>query len=271
MRKRNFVCYWLFVVSYWLFLNYGSYSIFNYQNIVTAAETNKTILNNLASATDPNSNFKKELLRIELNMPEVEKEEVTKSELRKMIEQIRTIDIGISKEVFKPVVPNEVPKNEPNEPNGVILKKDIEEIQKKEKVKKPSSSDGTVTSQTIEKLKKLSQDPNNLDNPFELGETLFLSGYMKEAVVFYREALKRENSEKADSTRNRAWILFQIANCLRDNDRPEAIRVYEQLIKEYPNSPWKELAEVRRTLIDWYLKEEPRKLILERKNKSSRN
>jgi len=63
MKQRNFVCYLLFVVSYWLFLNNSSSSIFNFQNIVTAAETNKTILSNLTSATDPNSNFKKELLR----------------------------------------------------------------------------------------------------------------------------------------------------------------------------------------------------------------
>jgi tetratricopeptide (TPR) repeat protein len=265
MKQRNSVCYWLFVVSYWLFLNYSPSSIFNLQNTVTAAETNKTILNNLASATDPNSNFKKELLRIELNMPEVEKEEITKSELRKMIEQIRSIDIAISKEVFEPVVvPNEVPKNEPNEPNEAALKKDVEEKLKKEKVKKQSSSNGMVSSQTLEILKKLSQDPNNLENPFELGETLFLSGYMKEAVIFYREALKRENPEKANFARNRAWILFQIGNCLRDGDKPEAIKVYGQLITEYPNSPWKELAEVRKALMDWYLKEEPGKLIKER-------
>jgi tetratricopeptide (TPR) repeat protein len=198
-------------------------------------------------------------------MPEVKDHDITKSELRKMIEQIRSIDFELPKDTFEPavVVPESVPKNEPNE----IAPKDVKEQQKKVPEKHTKISGGMITTQTLEIIKKISQNPGDLENPFELGETLFLSGYIGEAVIFYREALKRKSPDKADSAQDRAWILFQIGNCLRDVDRPEAINTYGQLITEYPNSPWKELAEVRRALLDWYLKEEPSKLLKERRGK----
>ena len=63
--------------------------------------------------------------------------------------------------------------------------------------------------------------------------------------------------------RNRAWILFQIGNCLKDDDLAKAQEMYRQLITECPGSPWAEPAKAREKLIDWYLKEKPRTLIAE--------
>ena len=248
MKNKNCIGFWLLVISYWLLVNYIPYSIFH--------------LPSSAAATDPNSHFKSKMLQIELNMPEGEKDKITKNELRRMIEQIRSIDFELQKEAFGPViVPDEVPTDEPNE--VVFNEKDPEEQQKNEI--EPGPPNGIIASQTVQILKKLSQNPGNLNNPFELGETLFLSGYLKEAAIFYQEALKRKSPDDTDSARDRAWILFQIGNCLRNDDRSVAIKMYGQLITEYPNSTWKELAEARRSLLDWYLKEEPHKLIKERK------
>ncbi len=247
MKNKYSIGFWLLVISYWLLVNHP-YSIFH--------------LPSSAAATDPNSQFKSKLLQIELNMPESEKDKITKNELRRMIEQIRSVNFKLRKEEIEPViVPDEVPTDEPNE--VVFKEKDSEEQQKKEIESGPPK--GIIDSQTLQILKKLSQNPGNLNNPFELGETLFLSGYLKEAAIFYQEALERKSPDDTGSARDRAWILFQIGNCLRNDDRPAAIRMYGQLITEYPNSPWKELAEARRTLLDWYLKEEPQKLINERK------
>jgi hypothetical protein len=39
--------------------------------------------------------------------------------------------------------------------------------------------------------------------------------------------------------------------------------MYGQLLTEYPNSPWADLARFQSKLIDWYLRDEPRKLIAE--------
>jgi TolA-binding protein len=128
------------------------------------------------------------------------------------------------------------------------------------------------------------QHPERLNKPFELGELLFLSGHLKDAAICYQEALSRSSPDKADpnqkpqqdakvpdvglktsllSIQSRAWILFQIGNCLRNDDPPTAMKMYKQLIAEYPDSPWVDLAKARSTLIDWYQKDNPRGLIAE--------
>jgi TolA-binding protein len=118
-----------------------------------------------------------------------------------------------------------------------------------------------VASQTLQMLENLLQHPDQTDNPFELAEVLFLSGHLKEASVFYREALNRERPDQPDPTEDRPWILFQIGNCLRHEDMPTAMKMYKQLITEYPDSPWTDLAKARHKLINWYRKDKPRTLI----------
>ena len=101
-----------------------------------------------------------------------------------------------------------------------------------------------------------------MDSPFELAETLFLSGNPDEAAVFYTEALVRTEPNDVGSSLDRAWMLFQTGNCLRGADLPAATKMYTQLLTEYPTSPWADIARVQVTLIDWYLKDEPHKLIV---------
>jgi len=119
----------------------------------------------------------------------------------------------------------------------------------------------SVTDQTLQMLKNLSQHPKQLDNPFELGEVLFLSGHLKEARLFYQEALNRGDANDIASARDKAWILFQIGNCLRNDDLPRATKMYRQLILECPDSPWTDLAKTQEKLINWHQKDEPRKLV----------
>ena len=257
MKNRNYIGCWLFVISYWLFANHSPYSMFHLSN--SAAAVGKTTSqSSLADTTDPNSQFKRRLWLAEFNMTEGEKDKITKNELRRIIEQIRSVNFELTKETFEPaVVPDVVPKDEPDED----VSEGVKEQHKKEEG--PGLPYGLVSNKTLQTIRNLSKNPDNLNNPFELGETLFLSGYLNEAEIFYREALKRKSPDDAGSTR--AWILFQIGNCLQDHDRPTAIRMYGRLITEYPDSTWKELAEVWRSLLDWYLKEEPHKLIKEHK------
>jgi tetratricopeptide (TPR) repeat protein len=271
MKNRNSIGCWLFVISYWLLVNHALYSMFHSPNSA-AAVGNKTSLSSLADTTDPNSHFNRQLWLAELDIAKGEKDKITKNELRRMIEQIRSVNFGLQKETPEPaivpevvptvvtkVVPKMVPKDGPDE---AVSEDEKEQHKKEEGLDLPY---GLITNQTLQTIRNLSQNPGNLKNPFEMGETLFLSGYLKEAAIFYQEALKRKSPDDIDSVRERAWILFQIGNCLRNDDQPEAIKMYGQLITEYPSSPWKELADARRTLLSWYLKDEPHKLITERK------
>jgi tetratricopeptide (TPR) repeat protein len=247
MKNKNATRCWLFI-GYWLSVACFSCSIFRLQGSAVAAESSK--------------NFKSKFLEMTLNIPEEEKDKKAKNELKRIIEQIRSINLELQKSMFEPaIVPDKVSTLEPNE--VVLEEKDTEE-RKKEGIE-PCLPRGVISEQTVQLVKKFSKNPGSLQNPFELAETLFLGGHLKEAAIFYQEALKRKSPSDPDSVRDRAWILFQVGNCLRNEDRLAAIKFYEQLITEYPNSIWKEFAETRRTLLNWYLRDEPIKLINERK------
>ncbi|MHC4112762.1 MAG: tetratricopeptide repeat protein [Planctomycetota bacterium] len=208
------------------------------------------------------SNPGRQLWRAGISVYEGEKDSKSKNKLKRLIEQVRAIEFKSPKkpEPFITIAP--VPTTV--EPNETPAEVEINEKTEKQTIEsKPPYM--LVTDRTLQMLGNITQDPNQLDNPFELGEVLYFSGHLKEAAVFYQEALNRTDPEKTGADRNRAWILFQIGNCLQDYDLPAAKKVYIQLITEHPNSPWVELAKAREKLIDWYLKDKPRTLITEPK------
>jgi len=49
------------------------------------------------------------------------------------------------------------------------------------------------------------------------------------------------------------------------SDPATAVKMYEQLIADYPDSPWSPLAEAKSELVGWYVKDTPDKLIAEYK------
>jgi len=188
----------------------------------------------------------------------------SKIKLKRLIEQIRSVEFKPQKRATEPVIiikPLET-KIEPNETPFVV--EVIEETEKKTTESK--SPYEPVTNQTLQMLAGFAKDPNQVENPFELGEVLYVSGHLREAAVFYQEALNRIDAEKIGAPQNRPWVLFQLANCLREHDLPAAKKKYVQLITEYPESPWVELAKTRGKIIDWYLKDKPQTLINERQS-----
>lgn len=234
----------------------------------------------LPIAQSSNNHLAHQLWQANISIANVEKAE-SKNELQRIIEQIRSVEFEPREEVPKTVIVVEpAPTTEPNETSSAI-EAPQEHEKKKIELRLPYEP---VTEQTLQMLKSLLQHPERLHSPFELGELLFLSGPLKDAAICYQEALSRCSPNKADpnqkpqqdanapdavsktrmfSTRNRAWILFQIGNCLRDDDLPTAMKMYSQLIAEYPDSPWTDLAKARSKLIDWYQKDNPGVLITE--------
>lgn len=106
----------------------------------------------------------------------------------------------------------------------------------------------------------LQQSPGQIQDPLEMAELLFLSGRAVEAAPFYAKAL--DGLKRTDPTyeADRAWVLFQLGNCLRETDIAKAQETYMTLISEYPASPWTELAKAHGRLLTWYQKsrtEEP--------------
>ena len=261
IMKKNSIGHWVLVIGYWLLVNHLPFTVYHLPNSA-AAVGQKSPQSSLTLLSDPNSSFKRQLWRAELSIAKDEKDKRTKDELKRMVEQIRSIELKPDKQDSEPVpVPEVVQTVEPNEtlPDTVVPK------EQRTKEIKPKLPYEPISDHTLQILKDLSQHLDKLDNPFELGETLVLSGNLKEAAIFYQEALKRKSPDGAGSARDRDWILFQIGNCLWNDDPVTAMKMYGQLITECPNSPWKEFAEARSKLLDWYRKDEPHKLIDEHK------
>ncbi|MHC4758838.1 MAG: tetratricopeptide repeat protein, partial [Planctomycetota bacterium] len=120
-----------------------------------------------------------------------------------------------------------------------------------------------IADQTLKALEGLAEQPQELDNPFELAELLFLSNYPDKAAVFYEEALTRTSMDSSISAQRKAWILFQLGNCLRKNDPVKAKQMYTQLINEFPESSWTGPAKSQVELIDWFQKDQPEKIVID--------
>jgi len=258
MKNKNSLGHWVLVIGCWLLVNHLPFAVYHLSNTAVAVDQ-KSPQSSITILPDPNSDLGRQLWRAELSIAKGEKDKRTKDELKRMIEQIRSIKFETQKETFETiVVPKVVLKDEPNKAVSETKEQEKKEIE-------PKLPYEPITDQTLQLLKNLSQHLDNLRNSFELGETLFLSRNLKEAAIFYREALKRKGPDDVGSARDRPWILFQIGNCLWNDDPPNAIKTYRQLIIEYPSSPWKELAEARSKLLDWYLTDKPGELIAEHK------
>jgi tetratricopeptide (TPR) repeat protein len=233
----------------------------------SAADNGKKLSqSSVITSRDPKNINGLELLQAEITIAKDEKDTKSRDQLKQIIEQIRSVEFGLQKQAPAPViVPEKAPVIEPNE---TVTEVPVQKEEAKQAIESRPQY-GPITEKTLQMLKTLAQDSEKLANPLELGEILFVSGNLKEAAMFYREALKRKDPNDVSLSWDRAWILFQIGNCLRNEDLPAAAKAYQQLLTEYSNSPWADLAKARSNLIAWYLKDDPVKLIAEVKRAGS--
>jgi len=217
--------------------------------------------NRFAIAGNTTSYTGSQLQQAILSVPESKKDNKSKDELKRLIQQVRSIEFNPQKSPKPAIVVEPAPTTEPNK-TSLNVESQKENKRKTAEAKLPYEP---IADQTLQKLKNLSQHPDKVNNPFQLAEILFLGGCPKEAAIFYQEALNRIGKDSGSPAEDRAWILFQIGNCLRNDDPPTAMKAYMQLITEYPSAPWTEIAKTMEKLIDWYQKDKPRESIAERK------
>jgi hypothetical protein len=122
-----------------------------------------------------------------------------------------------------------------------------------------------LTDQTMQVINNLLPHPEQVRNPFEIAELLFACGRSKEAAVFYQQALSKIRPDDPQAAENKAWLLFQIGNCLREDNPLSAKDMYMKLISEFPTSPWTDIAKIRGRLISWNEKYDLKKLLSEPK------
>lgn len=222
-----------------------------------------------------NSEIAHQLWLNRLTPPKKQDDTKYKKELQQLIKLIRSVKFESKDKPAEPVIAIEPTKKaEPNETITIIKQAQADEVgfdqvqpfalaaeQKTQSTTDKSLPYKPVSVETLQMLHKLSTKPEQMHNHLELAEILFLSSHLKEAAIFYKHALKQMSQDDLISAKDKAWIIFQIANCLRDEDQQAAKKIYRQLINEYPNSLWTDLAKARERLIDWYLTDKPLTLI----------
>ena len=125
----------------------------------------------------------------------------------------------------------------------------------------PAARERSLPAETVAVLRQLLAEPNQVSDPLEMAELLFLSGRAREAEVFYAKALKLATRSAPAARDDRAWILLQLGNCLRATNPTQAKSMYATLIAEHADCPWVELARAQSQLITWYETVRPREWI----------
>ena len=222
-------------------------------------------------AKTPKTDLSRNIWRDRIGVPQNPEENKTKDQLQQLIKRIRAIEFKPPEPVHEPAVTREPePQIEPN-----LIKvgpPDENLIDARQTATSPlKPQHATVAQDTLSILAERLQKPELLNNPYELGETLSNAGCLKEAAVCYRQALARIDPNLPDPTEKKAWILFQIGNCLRRDDPQKALEAYSRLINEHPPSLWTDIAKAQSSLINWYLQDKPKTLIEESRPKPPDN
>jgi tetratricopeptide (TPR) repeat protein len=191
----------------------------------------------------------------------------TRLALKRLIRQVQSITLNDKVAARSPTEPE--PVGEP--PVSTVPTTVKAEPAPPETVVATAPETTPALSATAQKtLADLQRDPSRVRDPLEAAELLFLSGRPTAAVPFYEEALRRTPAGPAAerpfgpgaaAAGDRAWILFQLGNCLRETDAAKAQAAYTQLIAEYPSSPWTEMAQAGGRLLTWYQSTRPDQLI----------
>ncbi len=107
-----------------------------------------------------------------------------------------------------------------------------------------------IPPRTLQRLMQLS--PSGVSRPITLGDSLHRGGYDAEAFKIYQMAMQREPSPE-----DRAWVLFQMANCKRKTDPEMAMGIYKRLLHEHPTSAWSDMAQTECDFLKWVQDNDP--------------
>ena len=227
------------------------------QVLVTCALVTCAIVNVFGGEiTQDSRNLLKEIIR-PIDQPQ---NNVKADQLKHLIEQIRSIQFE-SKQVEERSRDTAEPKPE----TIAAVPEPIEGENTDETGVSDSAAIDNRKSAIGNRLEELLKDPNTVTNPFKLAEALFRNGLPGPAGLCYKRALVEIGADDPNMAAERCWILFQIGNCLQNDDPNAAKESYAELIRTYPDSPWVEIAKSRYALIEWNQQDRPDKLIEELK------
>jgi TolA-binding protein len=216
-----------------------------------AAEVKDAMPQNISSSVDTTSiSLERQLMESRISSLPQGRDKQKADELKQMIEKVRSVKLEPKKPAQQPASAAPV--------ENIITAAAAEQSPQPVQTQSVENSNSNETLQLVENQLK---DPNLISNPFELAEILFKSGRHVQAGICYKQALKVLPADDPNLATERAWILFQIGNCLKDEDPNTARESYAELIRTHPNSPWTEIAKARYGIIELYQQENSGDLI----------
>jgi hypothetical protein len=229
-------------------------------------QTKATIIENVSSTQEP-APLKKQLLNEAAAALSDDNEPQKKNELMQLIQQIRSIEFPSDES--KPEIQNTENQTQKSELKTQNIKSETQNSERKAQNTELTTQNlnQSITEQTMQILSTMIAEPQKFKDPARMAEILYQDGKLTEAATLYKEASRLINPDNAALAGNRAWFLFQTANCLRNSDMPQAAKLYGQIIKEYPDSPWTEMARTQNNIILWFLQDKPDKLISQNSQK----
>ena len=207
-----------------------------------ASEVNDNLPQNIPSPVATSS--KTQLMESRISSLPKDNDNNKTDELKKMIELVRSVKLEPRQPAQQPAPPVAVKATE--QPSQPV---------------RTQPDENSTSNETLRLVENQLKDPNLISNPFELAEILFKSGKKVQAGICYKQALKVLPADDPNVAIERAWILFQIGNCFKDEDPNTARESYAELIRTHSNSPWTEIAEARYSVIELYQQDNPGELI----------
>lgn len=229
--------------------------------------------NDLLLAKMPTTDIERELWKARVSSSGDEQSSQSREELKSLINQIQAIqfknlpvtdsDVSLSPQPAPvdserlqntaPAVEPAAPPAEPNEAAPVVSATATSPA--------TDASHEYFSEPVLEVFRELFQQPEQLKNPYELAEVLFHSHCLKEAAACYQIAYDRLSGDSEEEDHDRAWILFQLGNCLQISDPQTALQKYRLLVDTYPSSLWADAAEEKSRILDWRINDDPKGLI----------
>jgi tetratricopeptide (TPR) repeat protein len=216
-----------------------------------AAEVKDNLPQNIPSPVDTSSRkLERQLIESRISALPQDNDINKAEELKKMIVLVRSVKLESPRPAQQPAstAPVKIVTA------AVAAEQSLQSVQ-------AQPAGNSTSDDTLKLIENQLKDPNLINNPFELAEILFKSGRQVQAGTCYKQALKVLPANDPNMATERAWILFQIGNCLKDEDPNTARESYAELIRTHSNSPWAEIAKTRYGIIEWYQQNNPGGLI----------
>lgn len=223
----------------------------------SAAASRSAGTSSLASV-ERGASLSKELWASRVVAPELPGDAQDSLALRRLIRQVRSVKFSGTSEEPASAAPAGPAREAASSPMQPTVEAQQPASAVGTSVASASSPAGPSLSGKAKKtLDTLQQNPDQVHDALDVAELLFLSGRATDAAPFYAKALDQISRTDSSYDADRAWILFQLGNSLRETDITKAQDAYMKLVSEYPSSPWTELAKAHGRLLTWYQKSRP--------------